>query len=215
MPNFRFSALCLSALLLTSLTAGQALAGAKSHKTKPAAAQASGAAETVAYTQVGLANSAYQNFIHWDDKSHPLFYGVMDDLDHYNRYFQPAFVMGANKPAAPAAEVFQKDQFLVVARVVTAPAEGGSTFKVESLTVKNKVLELRYRYTPAEKVSTYSKSDGLVLQFAKQAITQAVLIENDKPAGKLNLQAGQWAVDASTPIPVPSPVPAPTPAASH
>ena len=166
-------------------------------------------ATTVTYQRIGLHEFPYSAFLkNWDEQRFSIFYALIDGSDRYQTYFQAAYLMNNNRPASPPPEFFSKQQLLVVARVTPATTQNPeSVFVVEQLLKKKDVLELHYRYNSNKAPNTYSISDGLALEIPKQAFKKVVLFENGTQVGSLDLDRGQWAMDAPTFMVPPPPPP--------
>ena len=61
--------------------------------------------------------AAYQNFVaNWDVTKHPVLFAVVRTPEEYDRIFNPAAVMGRNKPFTPPDGFFERRQILTVCR---------------------------------------------------------------------------------------------------
>ena len=74
----------------------------------------------VTYKRMGIGD--YQNFLkNWDEKKHAVLYALIQTPAQYDALFHPAPLMRDKRPFAPEAEIYTKEQILVVARVMVAP----------------------------------------------------------------------------------------------
>ncbi|MCK5595435.1 hypothetical protein KAI19_04590, partial [bacterium] len=61
----------------------------------------------------------YQSFVkNWDSKKHQVLYALISSPDEWNAVFHPAPIMGVNRPFCPDKKLYDKEQILVVSRVV-------------------------------------------------------------------------------------------------
>ena len=160
----------------------------------PGRTTASHPAEDVPTQRISM--DAYQNFlVNWEKE--PVLYALIQTPAHYNTLFHPAGVMNPKRPYAPADSLFDKEQILVVARVVTAGGNPDKVFKVERLIKNQDTLELHYQFTaPRADAGTSQEKNFLALRIPKQNFKTVLVFENDKKVGELKLEAGQWSVPA-------------------
>ena len=144
----------------------------------------------------------YQNFIkNWDEKKHAVLYALIQTPAQYDALFQPAPVMGANRPFAPEAELYTKEQILIVARVTVAPENIDKVFEVERVIERDQELALYYRFNEPKTNATFSVKNFLAVRISKHDYKQVIFFENGKQVGKLNTAEGQWSVPAMIPEP--------------
>lgn len=135
----------------------------------------------------------------WDDAKTPVLCALIRDQAGWNGVFGAAAFMGNKRPFAPAAATWDKQQLLVVSRVMPSPANGDmdKAFTVQGLDDDGKgTLTLRYTFTAPPKASSTVKNE-LLLQIPRQDYTRVVVIENGRTVGEL--APGKWVVPAPTP----------------
>ncbi len=162
------------------------------------------AAQPVTYRTVGAED--YQSFIgNWDEKKDPVLCAVIQTPQNWDALFHPAaFGYGKNtqkKPFGPDAKIFEKEQLLVVARVMPSLPDGQwkEVFKVEEVSASGDVLTLRYRFEPKSGTAFTSRVAFTVKNFLgvivpKHDYKKITFVENGKTVGELDLASGQWAV---------------------
>ena len=162
----------------------------------PASATASPPAEDVAipYHRIGM--DAYQNFlVNWEKQ--PVLYALIQTPAQYNALFHPAGVMDPKRPYAPPDSLFDKEQILVVARVVTAGSNPDKVFEAVKLRNNQQTLELHYRFqAPRTDAGTSQEKNFLALLIPKQNFKTLLVFENNQKVGELKLDSGQWSVPA-------------------
>jgi hypothetical protein len=143
---------------------------------------------------------AYQNFLkNWDEEKQAVLYALIRTPAQYGALFNPAAVMGAHRPYAPEAKSFEKEQLLVVSRVVLSSGKREKIFEVERLVEKDHALVCSYRFTEPKNNSTSYEKNWLSLQIPQHDYAKVIFIENGKQVGELDTAKGQWAVPAVTP----------------
>jgi len=142
----------------------------------------------------------YQNFLkNWDDKKHVVLYALIQTSARYDALFHPAPVMGARRPFAPDAEVYAKEQILVVARVMVAPENMDKVFEVERITEKGQELALYYHFNEPKTKATFSVKNYLAVRIPKRDYKKVIFVENGKQIGELDITKGQRSVPEMTP----------------
>ncbi|MBI4804897.1 MAG: hypothetical protein HY795_06650 [Desulfovibrio sp.] len=183
-------------ILAAAVAAVAMLAGALPYACGIAGAQAQERA--VSYTRI--ASGEYQNFVvNWDENTVPVLCALLSFPAQYAAVFHAAPVMGGARPYAPSPQTFEKEQVLVVARVMPAPENMDAVFTVERVVENGTELTLFYRYTAPTTRATYTVKNQLSLLIPKRAYTKVSFYENGKLAGELNTAAGQWCVPAVAP----------------
>ena len=158
------------------------------------------AERAVTYKRMGV--NDYQNFLkNWDDQKQAVLYALIQTPARYDALFHPAPLMRDKRPFAPEAELYAKEQILVVARVMPAPDNMDKVFEVERVVERGQALELHYRFNEPEKGATFSVKDLLTLRIPKHDYEKVLFIENGKQIGELKPAQGQWCVPAATPEP--------------
>ena len=154
----------------------------------------------VTYKRMGIGN--YQNFLkNWDEKKHAVLYALIQTPAQYDALFHPAPLMGAKRPFAPEAEVYMKEQILVVARVIVAPVNMDKVFEVERVTERDQELALHYRFNETKTNATFSVKNYLAIRIPRHDYKKVTFFENGKQVGELNTAESQWSVPAMTPEP--------------
>ena len=158
------------------------------------------AAPAAAVKSERIPSDAFSSFVkNWDDTKTPVLCALIRDKAGWDGVFGSAAYMGNKKPFAPADATWDKEQILVVSRVMPAPADGNldKVFSVQSLDDDGKgTLTLRYTRTEPKKAS-YSVKNELILKIPRKDYTRVVLIENGKSVGELG--PGKWRVPPPTP----------------
>lgn len=148
-----------------------------------------------------IATDQYQNFIgNWDAASQPLLYAQIQTPAQYETLFHAAPAKGAKRSLGPDATLFDKEQILVVARVVPASAEPDQVFGVERVTVKDDHLELAYRFAAPDAKAGPMVKDFLAIRIARRHYRTVSFVENGRPMGTLDAARGQWSVPEMAPV---------------
>lgn len=149
----------------------------------------------VTYRRMGIVD--YQNFLkNWDGKKHAVLYALIQTPAQYDALFHPAPVMGAKHPFAPEAELYTKEQILLVARVMVAPENMDRVFDVERVTERDQQLALHYRFNEPKTNATFSVKNYLSVRIPRHDYKKVIFFENGKQVGELNTAEGQWSVPA-------------------
>lgn len=152
---------------------------------------------TVTYKRMAVGD--YQNFLkNWDEKQQAVLYALIQTPTQYDALFQPAAAMGSKLPFAPAAELYAKEQILVVARVMAAPEDINKVFEVERVAEKDQELALYYRFNESTAGASFSIKSCLAVRIPRRHYKKVIFMENGKPVGELNTAAGEWSVPAMT-----------------
>jgi hypothetical protein len=177
--------IALAAVLQVPLVFGIDDAGGGASKTKPVSFRI-------------LKDSDFQSFIkNWDDKKYPALYALIQNPAQWDAIFHPAPVMGGqNRPYCPDGKVYEKEQIVVVARVIPAPDANLTVFNVRQVVAGNEVLVLYYRFNNPENPASYTIKSHLAVAMPKYSYKRIVFIENGKQIGILDLSKGQWSVPA-------------------
>ncbi len=142
--------------------------------------------------------AAYQNFVaNWDVTKHPVLFAVVRTPEEYDRIFNPAAVMGRNKPFTPPEGFFERRLILTVCRCLNELDE--KEFAVESIQEVGDELFYRYRFLGKD----LGARGGFKMEFSvyipQKKYSRVHFIENGKPLETLDLKSGQWAVPPSHP----------------
>ena len=114
--------------------------------------------------QVFLRNDAYKVMWTGELGGRTLQLGRIRSLDDWDGVFGPAAVMGANKPFAPDATLFENREILVVAHVVPSVPHQ-NTFQITSATAQDGVLVVGYTFgvSAAHNDATFGDVRGIVI----------------------------------------------------
>jgi hypothetical protein len=161
---------------------------------------AKSAERAVTYQRMAIGD--YQNFLrNWDEKKHAVLYALIQTPARYDALFHPAALMRDKRPFAPEAEIYAKEQILVVARVMVAPENMDKVFETERLTEKNQELVFHYRFNEPGAYATFSVKHYLAVRIPRHEYKKVLFFENGKRVGELKTAEGQWSVPAMTPEP--------------
>ena len=145
-------------------------------------------------------SDAFSSFVmNWDDAKTPVLCALIRDKAGWDGVFGSAAYPGNKKPFAPADTTWDKEQILVVSRVMPAPSDDNmdKAFSVQSLDDDGKgTLTLRYTFASPRKASSTVKSE-LILKMPRKDYTRVVVIENGKTVGELG--PGAWVVPTPAP----------------
>jgi len=168
-----------------------------------AAAGAGGTGEkpdgrTVPYTKIRM--SEYQNFLqNWDERKDPLLYALISTPAQYRILFHPAPTMPSRRPFAPDESLYEKEQILVVARVIPYPEDADGVFEIRKIVEKGGSLLLYYTFNRPKTPADWLGKVYLAVRIPKRFYRKILFFENGKPVGELNAAAGQWSVPARQP----------------
>jgi hypothetical protein len=136
----------------------------------------------VTYKRIGIKD--YQNFLkNWDEKKHAVLYALIQTPAQYDALFSPAPVMGAKRPFAPEAELYTKEQILVVGRVMVAPKNLDQAFEIERVTERDEELALHYRFNEPKTAATYSVKNYLAIRIPRHDYKKVIFFENGNRLG--------------------------------
>jgi hypothetical protein len=158
----------------------------------------------VRYRTIGTAD--FQSFIkNWDDKQEPALYALIRTPAEWTAVFHPAPVMGKHKSFAPADAEFEKEQLLVIARVMFPPdGDMAKVFRVEEISVSGEELVFSYKFDEPKAPKSYSIKNYLGVWVPRRAVGKVVFVENGQRVGVLDVSRGQWSVPtmiADQPLP--------------
>ena len=160
-------------------------------ETTTAASQADG--QEVKFSRIGTGD--YQSFVvNWDDQKDPALYAVLQSPEQFAEIFHPAPTNPPRKPFAPTGELFQKDQILLVSRVMPAPENMDKAFEVQRVTANGQELTLHYQLQPPTKGASYTVKNFLAVRVPKGNYTRIAFVENGKKIGELRPAEGVWSV---------------------
>lgn len=179
----------LSALMLTLLASPLAVG---EDAPAPAAQAPVAGAKAVALRAIDL--HGYASFPkNWDDAKHPLRAALIGDSQQWEAVFGAAFggIGGQpRKPAAPDASVYEKEQFLMVSRVVNGD-DLGKGFTFNSAQAHGDTLVVRYTFKPGLGKATYMAKDCALVALPRHAYAKVVLVENGRVAATLDKDHAQ------------------------
>lgn len=176
MSNIR-SVICTSFLLTAaSITHAEEVPKPTAKTTEQAAA--------VAFTDLKAA-SAFQSFVkNWDEEKTPVLCAVIRNTADWDQIWGKAAVMGKNKPFSPDAAFYDKQQILLVARIV----EDEDLLKPTAVTLgKDGVLTFSYTLAKPAKKNSFTMKWPLAVSIPRDTKFQSVVfMENGKVVGRLN-----------------------------
>jgi hypothetical protein len=184
-----FVAAVLGMIVMAAMSS--AAAGAGSMGEKPDG-------RTVPYEKIRM--SEYQNFIqNWDEKKDPLLYALISTPAQYQALFHPAPTMPSRRPFAPDKSLYEKEQILLVARVMPHPENVDDVFEIGKVVERGGDLLLYYTFNRQKTAAGWQGKIYLAVRIPKCPYRKIFFFENGKPVGELNAAAGQWSVPARTP----------------
>jgi len=155
-------------------------------------------ARDVKHKKMGI--SDYQNFLkNWDEMKDAALYAQIQTPAQYATLFHPAPLMGAKRPFAPEAALYDQEQILLVARVVPAPDNMNRVFEVERVIEMDRQVELHYKFNAPNTNATFSVKNYLAVRIPKHDYAKVVFVENGKQIGELDTAKGQWSVPEMAP----------------
>jgi hypothetical protein len=138
-----------------------------------------------------LDSGHFQSFVgNWDDKKHPVLYALIRNSDEWDAVFHPAPLMRDDRPFGPDEELYDKEQILIVSRVV----KPSSTLKVKEVSESKDELILSYDFATKNLKETFWIGQYFLVIIPKKDYKRIVFIENEKRIGALNTAKGQWSV---------------------
>ena len=135
----------------------------------------------------------YGSFVkNWDDAKIPALYALIRTPQEWDDVFHPAPVMGQRKPFCPDPSVYEKQQIIIIAHVVAAPADDQQPepLQIKEVTENDGVLTVHYQFAEPSKKASYTIKAHLGWLIPKQIYTQVVFVENGKRTTTLNLSEG-------------------------
>ncbi len=149
--------------------------------------------QEVKFSRIGTGD--YQSFVgNWDDQKDPALYAVLQSPEQFAEIFHPAPTNPPRKPFAPTGELFQKEQILLVSRVMPAPENMDKAFEVQRVTANGQELTLHYQLQPPTKGASYTVKNFLAVRVPKGNYTRIAFVENGKKIGELRPTEGVWSV---------------------
>lgn len=153
---------------------------------------------TTPYTKIRM--SEYRSFIkNWDEKKDPLLYALISTDAGYRALFHPAPTMPSRRPFAPDKSLYEKEQILVVARVMPSPENVDDVFEIGKIVEREGELSVYYTFNKSETGAAWQAKIYLAARIPKRPYRKVLFFENGKPVGELNTAAGQWLVPAGEP----------------
>jgi hypothetical protein len=143
-------------------------------------------------------SNAYANFpVNWSDKIYR--FGLIRSVDEYDQVFQPAAFGGNKKPYAPDADLYEKEMLLIVGRVTRAPADIDQALVIEEVVVKDKTLEVTFRFQEGPASSTYSVKAMSVVRVPRREVDRVIFFDHETKVDELKVDQGQWLIPVSDP----------------
>ncbi len=140
-----------------------------------------------------ISSGVYQNFVkNWDDKKDPALCALIRSAEEYSAVFHPAPVMRGNKPFAPDKEIYDKEQIIVVAKVMIAPADMDGAFADVKVLESGDTLVVSYKMSEAKSDATYTVKNFLALRIPKKDYKRVLFMEGGKQVGELKPSEGAW-----------------------
>ncbi|MFM8173908.1 MAG: hypothetical protein ACKN81_10220 [Pirellulaceae bacterium] len=162
----------------------------------PTAAQSPTEETQVPFQRIEM--ETYQNFLkNWDDAKNPVLVALVESPEQYENLFGAAAFQGNKKPFAPPRDLFQKEDIVVVGRVISASGDRSKIMQVRSLVQRGNALELSYTFQPPKDSASSQEKHWLQLRIPKGSFDLVRFMENGKPVAELHPKQGQWA----SPIP--------------
>lgn len=132
-----------------------------------------------------IMSGSYQGFLkNWDDQRQPVFCALIRNRQEWDRWMQPAPTMGDKRPFGPSADHFDRKQYLVVARTMSAPdaAERPHVFTPLSVSLRDGTLRLNYLYRAPASGASYMIKDYLMVAIPRERFITGpvVFYENDR-----------------------------------
>lgn len=155
----------------------------------------------VPFLKIGPAD--YRNFLKsWDEKKSPVFCALIRTPAQYGGVFHIVPLRNDKRPAAPPDEIYEKEQLLVVARVVpyTPDSAKAKIFDSIWLSEKGGDLELHYRHKPPKDATSHKTKTQLIIRIPKRDYRKITVFENEKVVGELKPADGVWAAPAVRPF---------------
>ncbi|WP_433692532.1 hypothetical protein [Herbaspirillum seropedicae] len=136
-------------------------------------------------------SGSYQGFVkNWDDQRQPVFCTLIRSRAEWDEWMQPAPTMGDRRPTGPSSDHFERKQYLLVARTMTAPdaAERPHVFTPLSVRLRDGTLRLNYLYRAPASGASYRIKDYLMVSIPKDRYTTGpvVFYENDRKVCEIN-----------------------------
>ena len=138
--------------------------------------------------------NSYQSFVgNWTPETSPLCAVIRSNAE-WDRVFQPAFVMGHNRPFSPPPGFWKTKAVLVVARVISS-GDLSEVFHVRHLQRTANTIELDYTFKSTPSASSSMKW-YLALAITKHLPQIVRFTENNHPICTLKPSSGIWILPA-------------------
>lgn len=142
-----------------------------------------------------IPQDAYQNFlVNWETSEQKVLCGVISSSEQYDTLFHAAAIMGGKKPYAPPQETYDKEQIVVIGRILDSPPPGAKVFQVDEVTENDGELIIKYRFKDPMSKASFSAKSWLALKIPKSDLKSATFIENGEVVGELDLQDGKFSL---------------------
>ncbi|HZG22427.1 MAG TPA: hypothetical protein VE092_20645 [Herbaspirillum sp.] len=138
-----------------------------------------------------ILSGSYQGFLkNWDDQRQPVFCALIRSRSEWDRWMQPAPTNGDKRPTGPSADHFERKQYLLVARTMSAPdaAERPHVFTPLSVHLRDGRLRLNYLYRAPASGASYRIKDYLMVAIPRDRFIAGpvVFYENDRKVCELD-----------------------------
>lgn len=188
--------LAASSLLLSDLLSFHAIA----KEPNPANTNASEAPQTEHVPYGRFPMTQYLSFLkNWDDAKHPTLFALVRNPKEYDLLFGAAPVIGARKEFAPPKDFYERNQLIIIGRVIPASNEPDKVLIAEGLTSEGKQLTVHYKFQPPSQPASFQQKNWLAIFLAKNEFDSITFVENKKEIGALKLNEGQWAIPTPEP----------------
>lgn len=135
----------------------------------------------------------YQNFIgNWDEKNDPVLCALIHSSEQYGAVFQAAAVMHGKKAYAPDKELYDKEQIILVAKVMTAPADMDNAFEDVAVVDLGDTLKVSYKMSDAKSGATFTVKNFMALRIPKKGYKRVLFFEAGKQVADLKPSEGTW-----------------------
>jgi len=142
----------------------------------------------------------YSNFLkNWDDAKHPTLLALVRTPKEYDLLFGAAPVIGNRKEFAPPNDLYNREQLLIIGRVIPASNEPDKVLVVERLLAEGKQLVVQYKFQPPTQPASFQQKIWLTILLPKRDFDSILFVENKKEIGALKLNEGQWAIPTPEP----------------
>jgi hypothetical protein len=133
----------------------------------------------------------YQSFVvNWSPDAKPLCAVMLSQAD-WDKVMHPAPVMGGAKPFSPVNFDWNKDEILLIARVINGGGDNSKVFSLTGVTTSAKGLNLAYGFKPTPAAS-YTIKGSMLVVVPRAAKSPVRFVENGKATCALDPAKGKW-----------------------